>query len=430
MLVLAIASVIAWGRAGNAQLRENWAAGQATSAPEVAHQIFNGICIGMLGLTGFECVPAYVSRIKLGRFPLVLRNLHIPAMVLMAGMMTLVLAVVPLGIVLEGANVLSALGQIAAGRWLRVWVVADAIIVLCGVGLAGLFSACELLEQLAQDRVIPQLFLKTMHYTGSAHISILAFISFCAVLYASSGASLSIVSKMYTLVWLCVMTLFPLSLLLLKFNRGRLPRPRRTSLWVIFGAFAIALIIICGNIAIAPMTAGYFAAYFLAVAIFFTATQNKTRLLGWVYWIYDQSPVLHTWRLTHRWGDWIIDTMTRLRKQPVCILTRTDEINHLFRMVLYVRQNEETSCLKIVHFHDDKRKGGLPLELEANAKILDEAFPEITIDLILVEDSFMPSTVAALAYRLQIPRSLMFMSCPGDYLPYSVDDFGTRIITL
>jgi hypothetical protein len=37
-------------------------------------------------------------------------------------------------------------------------------------------------------------------------------------------------------------------------------------------------------------------------------------------------------------------------------------------MVLYVRQNEETSCLKIVHFHDDKRKGGLPLELEANAK--------------------------------------------------------------
>lgn len=114
MLVLAVASVIAWGRAGNAQLRENWAAGQATSAAEVAHQIFDGICIGMLGLTGFECVPAYVSRIKPGRFPLVLRNLHIPAMVLMAGMMTLVLAVVPLGIVLEGANVLSALGQIVS----------------------------------------------------------------------------------------------------------------------------------------------------------------------------------------------------------------------------------------------------------------------------------------------------------------------------
>jgi hypothetical protein len=42
-------------------------------------------------------------------------------------------------------------------------------------------------------------------------------------------------------------------------------------------------------------------------------------------------------------------------------------------MVLYVRQNEETSCLKIVHFHD-KRKGGLPLELEANAKSTLPAF--------------------------------------------------------
>ena len=69
-------------------------------------------------------------------------------------------------------------------------------------------------------------------------------------------------------------------------------------------------------------------------------------------------------------------------------------------MILYVRQNEETSCLKIVHFHDDKQKDGPPSELEANAKsqyslnlllacsdlifppVLDEAFPEITIDLV------------------------------------------------
>jgi hypothetical protein len=111
MLTLAVASVVAWGRAGNAQLRENWIAGQAISAPEIAHQIFNGICLGMLGLTGFECVPAYVARIKPGRFPLVLRNLHIPAIILMAGMMILVLAVVPLDTAMKRANVLSVLAQ-------------------------------------------------------------------------------------------------------------------------------------------------------------------------------------------------------------------------------------------------------------------------------------------------------------------------------
>ena len=185
-----------------------------------------------------------------------------------------------------------------------------------------------------------------MPYTASAHISVLAFIGFCGVLYASSGASLSILSKMFTLVWLCVMALFPLSLLLLKFNRGRLPRARRTSIWIIFIAFGIALTIICGNIAIDPTTAGwvvyilarrrhpliskhpfrYFAAYFFAVVIFFTATQNKTSLLGWVYWVYDQNPVLHTCRLTRRWGERMIKMTMRLRRQPVCILVKTDEV--------------------------------------------------------------------------------------------------------
>lgn len=55
MVTLAIAAIIAWSKVGNQQLRENWLAGQAPSAREIAHQIFNGICIGMLGLTGFEC---------------------------------------------------------------------------------------------------------------------------------------------------------------------------------------------------------------------------------------------------------------------------------------------------------------------------------------------------------------------------------------
>jgi hypothetical protein len=114
MLALAVAAAIAWGRAGNAQLNANWTAGQAASGREIAHQIFNGICIGMLGLTGFECVPAYVARIKPGRFPLVLRDLHISAIVLSAGMMALVIAVVPLDSVLKEANMLSVLAEIVS----------------------------------------------------------------------------------------------------------------------------------------------------------------------------------------------------------------------------------------------------------------------------------------------------------------------------
>lgn len=40
------------------------------------------------------------------------------------------------------------------------------------------------------------------------------------------------------------------------------------------------------------------------------------------------------------------------------------KINNLFNMILYVRGNEETSHLKIVHFHS----GDIPSEMEANAR--------------------------------------------------------------
>lgn len=75
--------------------------------------------------------------------------------------------------------------------------------------------------------------------------------------------------------------------------------------------------------------------------------------------------------------------MITLKRQPVCILVKTDEvsmnileslrltfvflqINNLFHMMLYVRDNEETTCAKIVHFVDEEF--GIPSELEANAR--------------------------------------------------------------
>ncbi|EGO26780.1 hypothetical protein SERLADRAFT_447894 [Serpula lacrymans var. lacrymans S7.9] len=428
MAVLLIASAVQWGRVGSSLLKENWASGQAPSSSAIARDIFNGICIGMLGLTGFECAPAYIAKIRPGRYPYVLRNLHISSIILNAGTMLLVLALVPLDVILNGTNVLSILAQTVLGRWLRIWVVVDAVVVLCGGVLTGILSASELLEQLSRDRVLPQMFLKTMPFTHSPYLAVLLFSGFSAIMYASTGAQLSIISKMFSLVWLTVMTLFPLSLILLQFNRGRIPRSSKTSLALILTTFAVAITVIGGNIAIDPLIAGYSAAYFVAIISILLATQNKTRLLHWTYWAYDQHPILHKSRWIRQWSNSLIKYMIHLRRQPVCILAKTDEINYLFQMVLYVCQNEETSCLKIVHFYNEKEN--IPSELEANSKILDEAFPEITIDLMLVESPFDPSTVAALAHHLKIPQSLMFMSCPGVNFSHSVAEFGTRIISL
>lgn len=45
---------------------------------------------------------------------------------------------------------------------------------------------------------------------------------------------------------------------------------------------------------------------------------------------------------------------------------RATQINVLFHKLLYVSQNEETSCLKLVHFYDDEL--GIPSEMDANWK--------------------------------------------------------------
>lgn len=62
----------------------------------------------------------------------VLRNLITVAAVLNTTLCFLVYALLPAATIASGANVLSVLAQHAAGRWMRIWVVVDAVSVLLG----------------------------------------------------------------------------------------------------------------------------------------------------------------------------------------------------------------------------------------------------------------------------------------------------------
>lgn len=64
--------------------------------------------------------------------------------------MLLVYAILPGNEILSGANVLSIMGERVGGRWLRVMVVVDAMLVLAGGVLTGIFTVCGLLERLAR----------------------------------------------------------------------------------------------------------------------------------------------------------------------------------------------------------------------------------------------------------------------------------------
>jgi Amino acid permease len=110
--------------------------------------MFSSSCIEVF--LGFECTPAYIEDIRPDAYGLVLRNLLCGALVLNAPLMLLVYAQLPEPIILSGANVLSLLSERVGGRWLRMIIVVDAMLVLSGGVLTGLFTVCGLVERLAQ----------------------------------------------------------------------------------------------------------------------------------------------------------------------------------------------------------------------------------------------------------------------------------------
>jgi amino acid transporter len=172
-----------------------------------ARDIFNGICIGFLGASGFECTPAYIEMVSIKKYPSVIRNLLFSALLLNAPLMLLVYVHLPSSEIPHGTNILSLLADHVAGRWLRTLLVVDALLVLCGGVLTGLFTACGLLHTLAHDGVLPEFFLRKLPLTGGPIAASAFFFVACVILYATAAFQLSVISQVFSVAMLGVMIL-------------------------------------------------------------------------------------------------------------------------------------------------------------------------------------------------------------------------------
>ena len=66
----------------------------------------------------------------------------------------------------------------------------------------------------------------------------------------------------------------------------------------------------------------------------------------------------------------------------------------------------------MVFIHAYETPDRIPSELEANSKILDEAFPAITIDLIFLKGTFSPEVSALALADLLVANPVSFLSLP------------------
>jgi amino acid transporter len=255
-------------------------------------------------------------------------------------MMLLVWAIVPYAQVQShSSNILSLLAENAAqAKWLRYWLVADAVLVLCagitplierskiaGV-LTGIISSCGSIERLSRDHILPAFFLRRTKSTDAPYLSIVIFAVIGLAMYGVVDTSLTILSGQFAVSFIAVMGLFALSNLLLKFNRDRLVRTPRVGLPIVIFAFIIVFVAVAGNIVMSPVIVGYFAIFFIIAVLAMTYTGSRGGLATVLYWIYNRNRKLHSWKWTRDWHLKLIAQIRRYKKQPIIFFAKTDEV--------------------------------------------------------------------------------------------------------
>lgn len=81
----------------------------------------------------------------------ILRNLIIVSAVLNTVLSLIACALLPVDAIVNGSNVLSALGRLSGGKWLRILVLIDAVSVLLGGVMTGTVTAIQLLDRMSQS---------------------------------------------------------------------------------------------------------------------------------------------------------------------------------------------------------------------------------------------------------------------------------------
>ena len=138
--------------------------------------------------------------------------------------------------------------QIAAGRWLKLVVISDAMLVLIGAVITAFVGYTGLVHRMAVDRCLPQVLLKVNTLRHTRHWVILSFWAMTSLLVLVTWGQLETVAGVYTVCFLSVMWSFSIGNMLLKLRRASLPTMTRASwltVWVACGCISAGIV---GNV--------------------------------------------------------------------------------------------------------------------------------------------------------------------------------------
>lgn len=395
----------------------------ATNARDVSWStaLMLGFAAAMLGISGFESSANFVEEQDTGVFPKTLKNMWAIVTFFNPLIALLVLAILPIQEVADNSTaLLSHLGVQTGGNWLGVLISIDAVMVLSGAVLTSYVGVSGLVERMALDRIMPQFFLKKSKRQVSYRIMIGFFILCASILLVTEG-EIKALAGLYTIAFLAVMALFGIGNLLLKYRRGRLPRPVKASVISVIIAVTAVIIALYTTIETSPAYVKVFVQYFVPTALVVLVMLNRTQLLLLLLSItqYFYKPIKNT---VYKFNQWINTMINNIDSQEFVFFTKGDNVAVLNKVLRYVSDNEESRTLKIVNIINDTNARSPKLQVDL--EVLDRAYPEIDIEFIEINGKFGPKIIQKLSQDWKIPTNFMFIGAPSDRFPYQVAELG------
>lgn len=387
----------------------------------IAASLFFGFSVAMLGVSGFESSANFVEEQDKGVFPKTLRNMWLAVTTINPLMALVAIAVLPLATVGEHKEaLLSFMGLEVGGAWLSTVISVDAVLVLCGAVLTSFVGVSGLMKRMTLDRVLPQFLLKETARGSSPRILIL-FYGLCVSVLLITAGDIGALAGVYTISFLIVMAYFALGNFLLKIKRARLPRPESAEPFVVALALLLVITALYGNVRLQPDLLVVFLQYFVPAVLIIQVFLKRNVILEYLAVVVtsflksvDELARFTRLRLNR--------TIRSLTQQEFVYFTKGDGIAALNKVMMYVEENEITKRLKIVTV---KKTGEVtPTEFINDVKVLDRAYPDISIEFIEIEGTFGPSLVQHLSQQWNIPTNFMFIGSPGDKFPYRVAELG------
>ena len=428
-LLLLVGSAILYFGFDFTQFAENW----ATEPPSgsVGKALFFGFAAGLLGISGFESSANFIEEQKKGVFAKTLRNMWLAVAFFNPMISFLAMCVMPLNGALNESGAgpredfLAYMAEITAGDWLRWMVSIDAVLVLSGAVLTAYVGVTGLMRRMALDRCLPQVFLKENKLRKTNHFIIIAFFLLCVSIVwlttrPSDGQSaleaeqelLTTLAGVYTISFLGVMALFAVGNIMLKIKRKRLPRDVKASWPAVMVGLAAVLVGLVANAMIDfPDRITVFLIYFSVTLAVVTITFLRAIILKFLL------------NLVAPMSQWLLDMLARVKDERAVFFTKGDNLSNLNRAALYVLQNEQMKRLKVVHVYADETLVDRE-KLADQLRTIDEVYPELRIDLVLVKGKFGPELIEMLSRRMGVPKNYMFLGTPGDRFPHNIADLG------